>query len=63
MDELTKMITSAVIAYIIPKALGSIGKTFTPAGSSEGNLPWVQWLIACFIGMRTKRPSAMRFKG
>lgn len=27
-DELIKMIASAVIAYIIPKALGSIGKGF-----------------------------------
>lgn len=50
MDELTKMIASAVIAYVVPRALGSIGKTFTPVGGSERSLPWVQWLIACFIG-------------
>ncbi len=50
MDELTKMIASAVVAYIVPKALGDIGKTFTPTGSSDRSLPWVQWLIACFIG-------------
>ena len=50
MDELTKMVASAVVAYIIPKALGGIGKTFTPAGSSERSLPWAQWLIASFIG-------------
>ena len=50
MDELTKMIASAVIAYVIPKALSNIGKTFTPSGSSDRTLPWVQWLIACFIG-------------
>jgi hypothetical protein len=50
MDELTKMVAGAVIAYVVPKALGSIGKTFTPEGGSERSLPWVQWLIACFIG-------------
>lgn len=50
MDELTKMVASAVVAYIIPKALSGIGKTFTPAGSNERSLPWVQWLIASFIG-------------
>ncbi len=50
MDELTKMIVSAVIAYIVPRALGGIGKTFTPAGTSDRSLPWVQWLIASFIG-------------
>ena len=50
MDELTKMIASAVVAYVVPKALGGIGKTFTPAGSSERTLPSVQWLLASFIG-------------
>ena len=50
MNELIEMIASAVIAYIVPKALGSVGKAFTPAGGGERNLPWVQWLIACFIG-------------
>ena len=50
MDELTKMIASAVVAYIVPKALSGIGKTFTPTDSSERKLPWVQWLIASFIG-------------
>ena len=50
MDELTKMIVSAVVAYIVPKALGGLGKTFTPTGSSERTLPVTQWLIASFIG-------------
>ncbi len=50
MDELTKMIAGAAISYIVPKALGNIGKTFTPAGNSERTLPTVQWLIAAFIG-------------
>ena len=49
-DELIKMIASAVIAYIIPKALGNIGKAFESVNRSERSLPWVQWLIACFIG-------------
>jgi hypothetical protein len=44
------MSASAVIAFVVPKALGSISKTFTPAGGSDKSLPWVQWLIACFIG-------------
>ena len=50
MNEITKAIISAVIAYVIPRALGGIGKTFTPAGSTKRDLPWVQWLIASFIG-------------
>ncbi len=49
-DELIEMIASAVIAYIVPKALGNISKAFNPVGSSERSLPWIQWLIACFIG-------------
>ncbi|OQY29022.1 MAG: hypothetical protein B6243_11585 [Anaerolineaceae bacterium 4572_5.2] len=50
MDEITKAIVSAVIAYVIPRALGGVGKTFTPAGSAKRDLPWVQWIIASFIG-------------
>ena len=50
MDELSKAIIGAVVAYIIPRALGGIGKTFTPAGSGKRTLPWVQWTIASFIG-------------
>ena len=50
MDEISKAIVSAVIAYLVPRALGGIGKTFTPTGSRERTLPWVPWLIASFIG-------------
>ncbi len=50
MDELTKAIISAVVAYIVPRALGNIGETFKPAGGTDRTLPWVQWVIACFIG-------------
>lgn len=50
MDEITKMVAGAVIAYIVPRTLGGIEKTFTPAGAKDRNLPWVQWLIASFIG-------------
>ncbi len=50
MDDILKAVVSAIIAYTLPRALGNIGKTFTPAGSSERTLPWVQWLIASFIG-------------
>ena len=47
MDEITKMVVGAVIAYIVPRALGGISK---PTDSSERSVPWVQWLIASFIG-------------
>ena len=50
MDDILKAVVSAVIAYIVPRALGDIGKTFTPADRSQRTLPWVQWVVASFIG-------------
>ena len=50
MDETTKTIVGTVIAYVVPRALSNIGKTFTPTGAEKRELPWVQWLIASFVG-------------
>ncbi|MBT3321664.1 MAG: hypothetical protein HN392_05200 [Anaerolineae bacterium] len=50
MDDILKAVVSAIIAYIVPRALGNIGKAFAPSGSSQRTLPWVQWVIASFIG-------------
>ncbi len=50
MDEIIKMLASAVIAYVVPKALSGIEEAVKPVGETERNLPWAQWLAACFIG-------------